>query len=116
MKRLLLIPALAVSLGLAGCATPGGGTASTTPSIDVTGTITQIQSGVQTFCGYQVTGQTVANILGALGVPYVGVAADVIRQVCGALTRSGAHRRGGVNRPTLVVGGKRIAIDATRVR
>lgn len=91
MKRLLMIPVLAFSL--AGCAgLPGGGTGTLPPA--VTDAIGQIQAATKQACSYQPTVETIANLLSAIGVPYVGMVSTVSNQICSVVTKFGAGRGG----------------------
>lgn len=108
MRKILLGLACAAALALTGCGKTIDGTG---PAADqVASVIADVQANVKTACGYVVAASSVANILTAIGVPYVGMAADVAQQVCGALTTVSA-RRGG---PSVIVNGRRIAIKARR--
>jgi hypothetical protein len=74
--------------------------------------IAQVQNDLKVGCGWVVKTQSLLNIVSSFGVPYAGMASEIGGLVCDALTKSSARRGGG--RPSVVVKGKRITIDAKR--
>lgn len=106
MKKLFLIPILALTLLTGGCTTTG--------SIDqarIQQTIADIQAAATALCSFTPSLTTVTNILSAIGVPYVGIVPEVADQICGAIVR-----RSGAGTPRLVVRGKSIPITGHFVR
>lgn len=89
--RLFLIPVV-LTLGLAGCATPGGQDTTLPPAI--TDVIAQVQAATKQACSYEPTVETIANVLSAVGVPYVGMVSTVANQICSVVTKFGATRGG----------------------
>lgn len=114
MKRLLLIPIALLAIALAGCS---GNVTGPPPisSTQVSDVITQVQNGVKTGCSVAVQASSVASILSAVGVPYIGMVSDIATQICGAFNRAGASRRGVAVLPTLMVNGKAIKLRGHRV-
>ena len=114
MKSLLLIPAVLLSLGLASCDVTTSDPPPVTPT-QVTDVITEVQAGVKTGCSIAVQTQSVANILSAIGVPYVGMVSDIVAQVCGAFNKAGATRRGGAVSPVVLIKGHAIKLRGHRI-
>lgn len=87
MRKMLVIAALAMSLG--GCATTGG--AGGTQAI-----ITQIQQVATQACGFLPTANTVAAILAAAaGVPGAATGVEAIAAaICSQMTKPAAAKRG----------------------
>lgn len=108
-----LLCALAV---LPGCitTTDGGVPTVSTPNAKVAEIISEVQAGVRTGCSIAVQADSIANILSAVGVPYVGLVSDVVGQVCAAFSRTSA-RRGVAAAPTVVIKGKAIRVKGKRI-
>lgn len=101
--KVLLIPALALSLLASGCGTTGG--------IDtgkVSSTIADIQSAAVTLCSFSPSVSTVSAILSALGVPVVGMVPEIANQICSAISSHSARRSSGT--PRMVVRGKVVLV------
>ncbi len=83
MKRLLIVPVLA--LALSGCAGQSG---STTASV-----IAQIQATAQSICSFIPTAETIAAVLNQTGA---AASIAIAEQICAAVVR-----RTGASRPTV---------------
>lgn len=96
LRRLLLIPALAAGLALAGCGTTGGLPALPS-STTVDQTVATIQADVQSVCSFLPTIATVtaviANLAGAGGVG--DIAQTAVNGICGAVKAKAARLGGG---------------------
>lgn len=77
MKKLLIAPVLA--LALSGCATTGGGGS-------LSSTITQIRDAARALCKFEPTVNTVAELLGAFGVPGVAAVPVISTKICAAVS------------------------------
>ncbi len=124
MKKLLLIAALATLL--AGCGKDVVGGTGTVPIPAATGNstvdsvvnvINQAPAAIAQACSIGVTLGQVGNVVGELGVPYVGMLDDVVASFCKAFDRAGASRSGGPTRAVVVAtnrrSGKRVAVVVT---
>ena len=81
MKKL----SMALALGLAGCA---NGTAPiNVPAVDVSGTITEIQTLAVQACGFM---PAVNTILQIINVAPAQVAGQIATAICGTVTKKGA--------------------------
>lgn len=119
LRKISIGAMLAISLALAACGTvplPAPGPAPAPAPSPIGGQVAEIVADakaiIQATCGWVVEGQSLANIASAMGVPYVGMAADIASQVCGALQAASAKR--GSARPHVIVRGRSIAIRAHR--
>lgn len=112
--KFVVLPILS-ALALAGC---GGTTGSLSPppisTTQVSSVIASVQDAVNRGCNVAVEAASVADILAALGVPYVGMVADIAQQVCGAFNRSGSSRNG-TFQATVSVKGRVIPVRGVRV-
>ena len=106
MKKLLLIPVAAISLLSASCGTTGTGTVSE----QVSTVIADIQAAAVAVCAFAPSTTTVANILSAIGVPYVGMVGAVSQQICDAMAR-----RSGAAAPVITINGRKIAVTGKYV-
>jgi ABC-type proline/glycine betaine transport system substrate-binding protein len=116
LKKLIMLAAIGAALSLGACATasdPNAPAVTTTIPANVQAVITEVQTDVKTACGYSVDVSTIANVLSAIGVPYVGMVSEIVSQVCGAVNKLGS-RRGASGPPKLVVNGRTIVIHGHR--
>lgn len=111
MRRLMIGLACAAALALAGCGKTVDGTGPSAAGDQVAAVaVKEVQADVLKGCGYVIEYGSVAQMIGALGVPYIGMAVDLATQACTALTSTVR----GAGRPAVIVNGKRIVIRARR--
>ena len=110
MKKIIAL-VFAGSLALAGCnsvntTTPTG----TTPATNVT--VSDVQSLVQTACGFLPAATTIASIIAANN-PAVATGSQIAQVVCDAVTKKKALRGAA---PTVTVNGQVIEVKGRFVR
>jgi predicted small lipoprotein YifL len=126
MKKLWTVAMLAAALvtvaacgktidGSGPAATP---TATSAPSVDsdqIAGVVSEVQAGVKDLCGWVVASQSIVNIVSAVGVPYVGMVAEITKEACTALQATHVlGRRARSKPPSVTVKGKVIVLKAHR--
>ena len=107
MKKIIaLVTAGFLGLSVAGCSSTG-----TTSPIVVT-TISDVQSIVQSACGFLPAATTIASIITAN--PAVATGSQIAQVICDAVTQKAAYR--GAPAPTVTVNGQVIEIKGRFVK
>ncbi len=94
---------------------PAASTSSPVNADQLDSVIAEVQAGVKAACGWVVAGQSIANIVTAIGVPYVGMVAEITSEACTALQATHVlGRRAKSKPPSVTVKGKVIVLRAHR--
>lgn len=115
IRKLLTAAVVALCPILAGCS--GGPSLPPLVPVDTSSVdafVKSVQADVQAGCGIVIQASSITDILAALGVPYVGLASTIVKQVCGAFNKMGA-RRGVQSEPILIVRGQPIRLQGYRL-